>query len=233
MKYQSIDAFAVGALPAPENPVRLVDSSLVQVDTPFLFGVAKRGFDVLVSLALLPLMALCAVMLLLANRIGNPGPLFYVQTRMGRDCEPIRVIKFRSMLDTTGAVRGADDPLETDRITPLGRFIRKTRIDELPQILNVLRGEMSLVGPRPDYFPHALYYLATVPGYRSRHRVLPGITGLAQVRLGYAEGIEATRAKVEADHVYVRAQARREGCYLMEIMIVLATIGVVLRGSGH
>lgn len=191
------------------------------------YRTAKRGFDILCALSLMPLLALFAAILTVANRFGNPGRLFFVQKRMGRDCRPIRVIKFRSMIAAPRIRRGADDPLETARITALGRILRKTRVDELPQIVNVLRGEMSMIGPRPDYFPHALHYVRTIPGYRARHAVTPGITGLAQVSLGYIEGTDATRAKVAADLRYARERG-----YRMDTAIVFRTIRVILMGGG-
>lgn len=168
-----------------------------------LFWVAKRGFDVVVSVGLLPLLLVFAVVLSIANRWLNPGPVFFMQRRMGRDCAPFTAIKFRSMLPVAEMTRGADDPIETHRITGMGEVLRKTRIDELPQILNVLRGDMSLIGPRPDYIGHAEHYLSSIPEYRARHSIRPGISGLAQVTLGYAEGLEATRAKAVADLAYI------------------------------
>ncbi len=122
---------------------------------------------------------------------------------MGRDCSAFGAIKFRTMVPAARITRQADDPLERHRITPLGQILRKTRIDELPQIINVLRGEMSLIGPRPDYFHHARRYMRSVPGYRRRHSVRPGISGLAQTDLGYVDSTEGTRLKVKLDLHYV------------------------------
>ncbi len=124
-------------------------------------------------------MALC-VFLLIANPFLNRGPLLFIQKRMGRECNHFMAIKFRTMTCVSEMSRGADDPLEVNRITPLGGFLRKTRMDEIPQIINVLRGEMSLIGPRPDCFEHAETYLNTIAGYRERHAALPGISGLAK-----------------------------------------------------
>lgn len=137
------------------------------------------------------------------NPFFNRGPLLFVQTRMGQDCSAFSAIKFRTMVPAARITRSADDPLERDRITPLGQILRKTRIDELPQILNVLRGEMSLIGPRPDYFHHARKYMRSIPGYRRRHSVRPGISGLAQTDLGYVSSTEGTRLKVRLDLHYV------------------------------
>ena len=168
-----------------------------------LFSVAKRGFDIFLCVAMLPILLMLMLGLLLLNPFFNKGSLLFVQPRMGRDCLSFRALKFRTMTAENGAVRGPNDPLEQDRITPLGRFLRQSRLDEVPQILNVLKGDMSLIGPRPDYYDHAVAYLDQVQGYRERHLVRPGISGLAQTEVGYVEGVEATRRKVQADLYYI------------------------------
>lgn len=168
------------------------------------FWTGKRAFDIVMSLALLPVFAIVGLALLLINPWMNPGPLFYRQQRMGRHLKPFTAYKFRSMTPAGTVIRSVHEPIETDRIGRLGGLLRKMRIDELPQIINVLRGEMSLIGPRPDYFEHARTYLAQIPEYSARHAVRPGISGFAQVTLGYAEGIDATRAKANADLAYIR-----------------------------
>lgn len=165
--------------------------------------IGKPAIDVLVSVALLPLLVVCALVLLCLNPFFNRGPLFYVQPRMGRDCAAFAAIKFRTMALSARVMRRADEPLERHRITPLGRLLRKSRIDELPQIINVLRGEMSLIGPRPDFFHHARRYMRSVPGYRRRHAVRPGISGLAQTDLGYVDTNEGMVRKVALDLRYV------------------------------
>jgi lipopolysaccharide/colanic/teichoic acid biosynthesis glycosyltransferase len=123
--------------------------------------------------------------------------------------------------------RKYDDPIETNRITFFGKFLRKSRIDELPQILNVLKGDMSLIGPRPDYYIHALEYLKSVKGYRDRHDIRPGITGLSQIRLGYAEGLEATAKKASIDNYYIQNVG-----YIIELKIIVNTIITIIRGIG-
>jgi lipopolysaccharide/colanic/teichoic acid biosynthesis glycosyltransferase len=168
-----------------------------------MFSVSKRVFDIVMSLALVPVLIILISGLLLLNPFLNRGGLFFVQQRMGRDCKPFRAYKFRTMTDATGKTRGPNDPLERDRITRLGGFLRRTRLDEVPQILNVLKGDMSLIGPRPDYYDHAVAYLDVIQGYRERHMVRPGISGLAQTEVGYVEGLEATRNKVKADLYYI------------------------------
>ena len=146
---------------------------------------------------------------------------------MGKNCGVFSAVKFRTMMPVKEITRKYDDPIEIDRITPFGKILRKSRIDELPQILNVLKGEMSLIGPRPDYYIHALEYLKNVKGYRERHIIRPGITGLSQIRLGYAEGLEATAKKVSVDNYYIQNVN-----YIIELKIIGNTIITILRGLG-
>lgn len=191
------------------------------------FVASKRVFDVAMSLILIPILVLLMIVLVVANRFANKGSLFFIQTRMGQDCKPFNAIKFRTMTHVNMIARTANCPLEEDRITALGRFLRKTRLDELPQILNVLNGDMSMVGPRPDYYEHALYFVEKIPGYRARHSVRPGISGLAQTEVGYVEGSSATRKKVGADLYYIRNRNFR-----MEAWIVWRTVQVVMCRGG-
>ena len=192
-----------------------------------LFWINKRIFDITLSLLLLPLFFTIGICLLVLNLFFNQGKLFFIQKRMGKDCEVFFAIKFRTMTYVKEITRKCDDPIETNRITPLGKVLRKTRIDELPQILNVLVGDMSLIGPRPDYYIHALEYLENVEGYRERHAIRPGITGLSQIRLGYAETLEAISKKTSIDNYYIQNLS-----YIIELKIILITILVVTRGLG-
>lgn len=189
-----------------------------------LFWMSKRLFDVVVALFGIPIVLTISMVLLLLNPFWNPGPLFYVQRRMGRHGAPITVWKFRTMLPEGDGCRGPGDPVEEHRITPLGRWLRRTRIDELPQLLSVLVGDMSLIGPRPDAFDHALAYVDAVPNYALRHAIRPGISGLAQVRMGYAEGFELTARKTRLDLIYLNhAGWRLEWLVLRRTFMVLAT----------
>jgi lipopolysaccharide/colanic/teichoic acid biosynthesis glycosyltransferase len=192
-----------------------------------LFWINKRIFDIFLCLLLLPLLFVTAIIIVFFNQFLNPGKLFFIQKRMGKNCEVFSAIKFRTMTHIKEITRKYDDPIETNRITPLGGVLRKIRIDELPQILNVLKGEMSLIGPRPDYYIHALEYLKNVEGYRERHTIRPGITGLSQIRLGYVESLEATSKKVSIDNYYIQNIG-----YMIELKIILNTILIVIRGLG-
>ena len=191
------------------------------------YFLVKRFVDVAVSLLLLPVLFVSAIVLLFVNPRRNKGPLFFVQTRMGQDCEPFQAIKFRSMTVADEIARGVNDPLETDRITPLGNWLRRTRIDELPQVLNVLKGDMSLIGPRPDYFEHAKVLVDTIPGYRERHNVIPGISGYAQTEVGYADSSELIRDKVKADAHYIENRS-----VALEAWIFWRTILTVVSRKG-
>jgi len=195
---------------------------------PKLFWISKRAFDIGMSIILLPLLIVISVIVAALNPFLNKGPLFFLQTRMGRGCRPFTAVKFRSMGKVAKIDRGPNDPLEINRITRLGHFLRQSRIDELPQILNVLKGEMSLIGPRPDYYTHAVTYIRTIPRYAERHQIRPGISGLAQTRLGYAEGTDATRHKVTCDLIYIRKAGFR-----LEVAVFVSTVLIVLNRGGR
>jgi lipopolysaccharide/colanic/teichoic acid biosynthesis glycosyltransferase len=179
------------------------------------------------SLALLPVLGVTSFGLLVLNPFFNRGPLFYIQPRMGRGCRAFGAVKFRTMTPVERVVRSAEDPLEHDRITPLGRILRRARMDELPQILNVLRGEMSLIGPRPDFFHHARRYMRSVPGYRRRHEVRPGISGLAQTELGYVDCSADTRRKVALDLRYVEELSLQ-----LDLYVFWRTLVTIFGGRG-
>lgn len=190
-------------------------------------GTAKRAFDCVVATLLLIPLGCFAVLLVLLNPFMNAGPLVFRQERMGYQCQPFTAFKFRSMLVADPAARGAFDALETNRIPFLGRLIRRTRIDELPQILNVLRGEMSLIGPRPDSYDHACVYVREIPGYADRHQVMPGISGFAQTEVGYVDGLEGIKRKVAADAYYIT-----NASFWFDLWITWRTLYVVLARRG-
>ena len=192
-----------------------------------MFWFNKRLFDIFICVLLIPLLFIISIIILFFNFFFNPGSLFFIQERMGKNCGVFSAVKFRTMLPVKEISRKYDDPIEIDRITPFGKILRKIRIDELPQIINVLKGEMSLIGPRPDYYIHALEYLKNVKGYRERHIIRPGITGLSQIRLGYAEGLEATAKKASVDNYYIQNVN-----YIIELKIIGNTLITILRGLG-
>jgi lipopolysaccharide/colanic/teichoic acid biosynthesis glycosyltransferase len=193
------------------------------------FRCYKPAFDIGVAILALPFIASVAVLLAVLNPWLNPGPVFFVQERLGRHRTPFRMIKFRTMTRCPDGteVRAHDHGLEHHRITPFGRFLRTSRLDELPNFLNVLKGEMSVIGPRPDAAGHAAQYLETIPHYAFRYLVRPGITGLAQVEMGYAEGVDDTARKAHYDQLYVETS-----CGRLDVWIAWRTIFVMLTGHG-
>ena len=188
----------------------------------------KRCFDVSISLALLlltlPLMLLTAVLI----RMESPGPVLYRQQRVGLHGRPFTLLKFRSMsmdAEKGGSPRWATQ--QDPRITRVGSFIRPMRIDELPQLINVLHGEMSMIGPRPER-PHFVEQLARIiPFYGERSYVKPGITGWAQVNYPYGASVEDARQKLSYDLYYVKNRS-----LLLDLLILLATIRVILFREG-
>lgn len=193
-----------------------------------LYWLFKRLTDMLLGVVGLAVVALLIPLVALANRLFCRGPLFYRQERVGRGGRHFTVIKFRTMRpdaeQNTGAVWAqAGDA----RVTPVGRWLRKTRLDELPQMLNVLRGEMSLIGPRPERPEFVADLARQIPFYRARHATKPGLTGWAQVRYGYGNSVEDARVKLEYDLYYVR-----HASFYLDALILLKTVGVVLRLQG-
>ena len=148
----------------------------VKISGSTIFWLSKRFFDLFISFLLLFVLVPLIPLIGILNRFYNEGSIFYVQKRMGKDCTPFYAIKFRTMINVDIIKRKHDEPLETDRITALGNLLRKSRIDELPQIINVIKGDMSLIGPRPDYYEHAVMFLEDDINYRYRHVIRPGIS---------------------------------------------------------
>jgi lipopolysaccharide/colanic/teichoic acid biosynthesis glycosyltransferase len=192
------------------------------------FLLAKRAVDLIFVLVALPTFVTLTLMIFVANSITNSGPVFFRQVRMGQDGRAFTIWKFRTMTDDVGTLRAADAPLDEHRITPLGGLLRRTKLDEVPNILNIIKGDMSLVGPRPDAFEHATEYLARVPHYRKRLAARPGLTGLAQVRGGYADNPRAVQRKVSYDRFYIEKSS-----FLLELYVITLTFGVVFSGYGQ
>jgi exopolysaccharide biosynthesis polyprenyl glycosylphosphotransferase len=193
------------------------------------FEAFKRLADLGAAVVGLITVVLIAPWVAVANGLWSPGPLFYRQTRIGRGGQPFQMLKFRSMISAAEAECGAvwaseDDP----RVTPAGRVLRRMRLDELPQMWNVLKGEMSLVGPRPERPEFVASLAAQVPFYQARHAVRPGVTGWAQVRYPYGSSVEDARVKLEYDLYYIKHQ----GLYL-ELSILAKTAAVMLGLSGR
>ncbi len=190
---------------------------------------AKRLVDIVVSIIILTLSSPLWIMVAAAIRLESPGNVVYSQERVGIKETRFRMHKFRSMRSDAEAKTGPvwapkDDP----RVTSVGRFLRKTRLDEIPQFVNVLKGEMSLVGPRPER-PHFVEILSKeIPLYKRRLFVRPGITGWAQIKQGYDTSIDDVRSKVRYDLFYIENMSFR-----MDIKILLMTVYTMIAGKGN
>jgi exopolysaccharide biosynthesis polyprenyl glycosylphosphotransferase len=189
-----------------------------------LYPYIKRFFDVLLSLLALPIaipiILICAVII----KLETPGPAFFLQERVGLHGKYFKVIKLRSM-GVNAEKNGAQWAKKNDpRVTKIGAFIRKTRIDELPQLFNVLKGEMSLIGPRPERPIFTAKFNEEIPGFIDRLQVKPGITGWAQVNGGYDI---TPREKLELDRYYITNMS-----FLLDLKIILKTIKVCITGDG-
>ncbi len=186
----------------------------------------KRALDLVASLGVLVLTAPVTAVAAVLVKLDSPGPVLYRQERLGRGCVPFTILKFRTMIvgaeSRTGPVWARpDDP----RITRVGRWLRKFRIDEVPQLINVLRGEMSLIGPRPEREFFVKQLTEQIPFYAERFMVHPGVTGWAQVMQSYAASIEESRTKLQADLYYIKHMS-----LLTDMYIILRTVQVVLFG---
>ena len=171
----------------------------------------------------LPLMLVTALLI----KLGDGGSVFFNQTRVGYRGKPFKMYKFRSMTENIAANSQQTTAVNDARVTPVGRVIRKLRIDELPQFLNVIKGEMSLIGPRAEFKKFADELEQQVPFYQYRHIVKPGITGWAQVTHGYATGVDETQIKIEHDFYYIKNFS-----FSLDVLIVFLTMRTMLTGFG-
>ena len=187
--------------------------------------VVRRGIELALTVLFLPLMLPVLALVALLVRLDSRGPVFFLQTRIGRRGRPFRMIKFRTMYADAGgpSFTKTADP----RITRIGRYLRPCRLDELPQLFNVLRGDMSWVGPRPEAASLEKGYVRDIEYFALRSIVRPGVTGWAQINQGYAHETDDMRAKLEYDLYYLKH------CSLwLDMVIVLRTFAVVFRGTG-
>ncbi|HSC76176.1 MAG TPA: undecaprenyl-phosphate glucose phosphotransferase [Pseudomonadales bacterium] len=177
-------------------------------DSPFSVGdtLLKRGFDLVGSLAILTVIAVPMLAIACAVKLTSPGPAIFRQRRYGLDGKPIDVWKFRSMTVMDNGKKVKQATRDDARLTPIGGFLRRTSLDELPQFFNVIQGSMSIVGPRPHAIAHNEEYRKLIKGYMLRHKVKPGITGWAQINgwRGETDTLEKMKKRVEFDLDYIR-----------------------------
>ncbi|WP_232597770.1 exopolysaccharide biosynthesis polyprenyl glycosylphosphotransferase [Photobacterium phosphoreum] len=205
----------------------LMENAIGSLQPNPLYMTFKRIWESLIIIVTfpitLPIMAITAILI----KLENPGPAMFIQERVGQGGNLFRIYKFRSM---TIKEAGAEDKFATAeqaRVTKVGKFIRKFRIDELPQFFNVLKGEMALIGPRPEQDSFVKQFEKEIPFYGYRHMVKPGITGWAQVVQGYADDTESTSEKLAHDLYYIKNLS-----FWLDINIVFKTIRTMLTGFG-
>lgn len=190
-----------------------------------MYSVYKRALDLLASTLGLIIGVPIIIIFGILVKLEDGGPIFYKQERLGKNNKKFYIYKIRSMKIDAEKIGGAqwaekDDP----RITKIGKFIRKTRIDEIPQLFNILNGEMSLIGPRPERPELTYKFEEEIPGFINRLKIKPGLTGLAQVNGGYEISPEE---KLRWDLIYIKTQS-----FIVDIKIILKTIKVVITGDG-
>ena len=210
------DHTIVGDIPL----MRIVSSTI-----PRYHRVIKRVLDIIAAFLLLTVLSPLLLLIALIALVSQGRPVLYRQTRVGQHQKPFRIYKFRTMTRDAEKLSGPVLATEDDpRITPLGRRLRRFRLDELPQVLNILRGDMSFIGPRPERPVFVEGYLRDIPGYSERFRVKPGATGLAQINGGYATTPER---KLKYDLMYLYHQS-----LALDVQIIVETVRVVLTGKG-
>ncbi|NLE52681.1 MAG: polyprenyl glycosylphosphotransferase, partial [Chloroflexi bacterium] len=188
----------------------------------------KRAVDLLLAIVGLAIFAALLPLIVVSMKLDSPGPIFFRQQRVGKSGRLFWVVKLRSMIPDAERETGPrwasdDDP----RVTRVGRLLRKTRLDEMPQLYNVLRGEMSIIGPRPERPEFVEALSQTIPFYRTRHVVKPGITGWAQVRYHYGSSEEDALIKLQYDLYYIRHRS-----LALDVLIILRTAGKMLSFQG-
>lgn len=187
----------------------------------------KRLLDIGLILGTAPITVPLVLLAMLAVALTMGGPVLFIQERVGLGGKPFRMYKLRTMRPLSSTSQSCTTLVGDTRITPLGRILRRYRIDELPQLWNVLKGHMSIIGPRPEWTVLSKQYTAELPVYAYRHLVRPGITGWAQVRGGYAGNLAETRVKVGYDLFYIKNMS-----FSMDSQILIRTVWTLLSGNG-
>jgi len=201
--------------------------------------IIKRVIDLLVSVTCLIIALPLFIIIAILIKLTSEGPIFYIQQRVGvvlpNKTNYFNMIKFRTMKQDAESKTGAVWAVENDeRLTYVGKLLRKTRLDELPQFINVIKGEMSLIGPRPERPEIAQRLEENIPFYVERtFWVLPGITGLAQVYQGYDKSIDDVRSKIAYDFAYSLSLTKIHQWLLMDLKIVLRTFAIMILGRGQ
>ena len=201
----------------------------VEIETfipPTVYSRLKRITELFIIILTLPLTLLAGIFIAISVRLDSSGPVFFLQRRVGQSGSTFVMWKFRSMVHSPESVTRFADKTDT-RITRVGAFLRRSRLDELPQLWNVVKGEMSLIGPRPEQESFAERYRKLIPFFDFRHTIPPGITGWAQVMYGYADSDERARAKLEFDFYYIKRMSA-----WIDILVLIKTVRTIILGVG-
>jgi len=194
----------------------------------FHYGIWAIILNVLFIILFLPLFTLLSPIIWIFNFKYNPGPLLFLQTRQGRNKKPFRMIKYRSMV-LSAEQNGPQWAKKDDaRITKLGKLLRATRLDEIPQVLNVLQFQINVIGPRAERPELEIEILKEIPNFQERLTIKPGITGLAQIKSGYTNDVDGARTKLMQDLFYIKNQS-----ILLDIRILIGTVATVLKKLGY
>jgi exopolysaccharide biosynthesis polyprenyl glycosylphosphotransferase len=193
-----------------------------------LYLLFVRIFEIVVSLVGIAIGVILLPFILIGNLIGNRGILFYTQKRVGKNGEVFRILKFRTMVKNAEKDGAVFTTTNDSRITAFGKFLRKTRIDEFPQFFNILKGDMAVIGPRPERPVFVLAIAETMPFYETRHVIKPGLTGWAQVNYSYGETIEDSLIKLQYDLYYIKHRS-----FFLDINIIIKTFSTVLFYRGQ
>lgn len=219
----------IGGMSRTEHMYGIPLIEVLPIPMPAWEETTKRFLDIVAALLILVIGMPLWILIALSIKLTSPGPVIYRQTRVGQYGRPFTILKFRTMAEDAEADTGPVWAIENDpRYTKLGRWLRSTRLDEIPQMWNVLKGQMSLVGPRPER-PFFVAELAEeIPLYNRRHRVKPGVTGWAQVKWKYDASVADVRQKVKYDLFYIENMSLR-----MDFKIIFRTIKTTLMGTGR
>ena len=187
----------------------------------------KHLFECLAIIVFSPIILFLSLFAFILIKCNSKGSVLFVQERVGKGGKPFKMYKFRTMITESEAQGAKFTSTNDSRIIPMGRFLRKFRIDELPQLLNVLKGDMGIIGPRPEQVTFVREFEKEIPFYAYRHLTPPGITGWAQVVQGYAAGVAETEEKLSYDLYYIKYMS-----VWLDILIVVKTLKTILTGFG-
>ncbi|MDH7513986.1 MAG: sugar transferase [Clostridiales bacterium] len=209
-------------------PLDYVSPELLERRMPYsIYSDVKRTLEFVATLICLIPAAVIGLFISVLIKLDSKGPILYIQERVGQHGKVFKLIKFRTMFLDSESDGPQFAEQNDSRVTKVGKILRKTRLDELPQIINILRDDMSLVGPRPEQIPFAREFERLIPFYSLRYAIKPGLTGWAQIHRGYTSGIDDTKEKLEYDLFYVK--------YLspwLDLLIIFKTLRILITGFG-